>query len=87
MSKENTPLKSQTNISKTSTKSNTNLYQFYINNNELNREYKFKDNKVDTTKYNVITFLPKALMYQFMRPANVYFLFCAIIQCIQQYLL
>ena len=83
MSQEQTPLKSQSNISKSSTaRSQSNLYQFYINDDELNKEFKFKDNKVDTTKYNVITFLPKALMYQFMRPANVYFLFCAIIQCI-----
>ena len=83
MSHEQTPLKSQSNLSKSSTaRSQSNLYQFYINNDELNKEFKFKDNKVDTTKYNVITFLPKALMYQFMRPANVYFLFCAIIQCI-----
>ena len=59
------------------------LYQFYINNTLLNdKEFHFKDNKVDTTKYNFITFLPKALLFQFMRPANVYFLICAIIQCI-----
>ena len=59
------------------------LYQFYINNNQKNTsEFKFKDNKVDTTKYNVITFLPKALLFQFMRLANIYFLICAIIQCI-----
>ena len=59
------------------------LYTFYVNDNEANkRDYKFKDNKVDTTKYNVVTFLPKALFIQFMRPANIYFLVCAIIQCI-----
>ena len=59
------------------------LYKFYVNDNEANkRDYKFKDNKVDTTKYNVVTFLPKALFIQFMRPANIYFLVCAIIQCI-----
>ena len=59
------------------------LYQFNINDNLKNEnEYHFKDNKVDTTKYNCITFLPKSLLYQFMRLANVYFLVCAIIQCI-----
>ena len=59
------------------------LYEFYINNNEKNaKDHHFKDNKVDTTKYNIFTFLPKALLFQFMRLANVYFLFCAIIQCI-----
>ena len=35
-----------------------------------------------TTKYNIFTFLPKGLFYQFMRLANVYFLFTAILQCI-----
>ena len=63
--------------------SNNNLYEFYVNNNLSNKlNYHFKDNKIDTTKYNCITFLPKALLFQFMRPANVYFLICAIIQCI-----
>ena len=69
-------------ITQTQTK-NENLYQFYINNNEGNAsDYKFKDNKIDTTKYNIFTFLPKALLFQFMRLANVYFLICAILQCI-----
>ena len=59
------------------------FYSFYINNNERNKEeYHFKNNKIDTTKYNIITFLPKGLLYQFMRLANVYFLFTAILQCI-----
>ena len=59
------------------------LYEFHINNNLKNNEdYHFKDNRVDTTKYNIITFLPKALFYQFVRVANIYFLACAILQCI-----
>ena len=59
------------------------LYEFYINNSLKNKEeYHFKDNSVDTTKYNIITFLPKALLYQFMRVANIYFLCCAVLQCI-----
>ena len=59
------------------------LYEFYINNAQKNEEeYKFKDNCVDTKKYNIITFLPKALLYQFVRIANVYFLVCAILQCL-----
>ena len=59
------------------------FYSFYINNNERNKEeYHFKNNKIDTTKYNIFTFLPKGLLYQFMRLANVYFLFTAILQCI-----
>ena len=59
------------------------LYEFYINNSIKNtEEYHFKDNCVNTKKYNIITFLPKALIYQFVRIANVYFLACAILQCI-----
>ncbi len=59
------------------------FYQFYICNKEKNRkELKFKSNEVDTRKYNIITFLPKALFYQFNRPANIYFLITAILQCI-----
>ena len=62
---------------------NIKKYQFYINKPEKNRkELFFKDNKISTTKYNIFTFLPKALLYQFMRLANIYFLFIAIIQSI-----
>ena len=64
-------------------KKKSNLYEFYINDSKKNEEeYMFKDNRVDTTKYNIITFLPKALFYQFKRVANIYFLVCAILQCI-----
>ena len=63
--------------------SNFNLYQFYISNSKKNKEdLKFKSNEIDTRKYNFITFLPKALFYQFVRPANIYFLISAILQCI-----
>ena len=59
------------------------FYQFYINNAKRNKEeLKFKSNEVDTRKYNFVTFLPKALFYQFNRPANIYFLISAILQCI-----
>ena len=62
---------------------NFSLYQFYINNQEKNKkELKYKSNEVDTRKYNFITFLPKALFFQFNRPANIYFLISAILQCI-----
>ena len=66
-----------------SSKHEKDFYTFYINDNQKNQEeFHFKNNKIDTTKYNVITFLPKGLLYQFMRLANVYFLFTAILQCI-----
>lgn len=32
------------------------------------------DNSIQTTKYNVLTFLPKNMMEQFSKLANVYFL-------------
>ena len=57
-------------------------YEFFINDNEKNREFKLKDNTITTTKYNFITFIPKGLLYQFARLPNVYFLFIAIIQSI-----
>ncbi|XP_024973098.1 probable phospholipid-transporting ATPase 4 [Cynara cardunculus var. scolymus] len=38
---------------------------------------KYVSNYISTTKYNVITFLPKALFEQFRRVANVYFLLAA----------
>ena len=60
-----------------------NFYQFYINNPSKNkRDLKFSSNEIDTRKYNIFTFLPKALFFQFARPANIYFLICAILQCI-----
>ena len=55
---------------------------FYINNNKKNLMYKLKDNTISTTKYNIFTFVPKGLLFQFSRWSNVYFLFTAIIQSI-----
>lgn len=40
---------------------------------------KYIDNYVSSTKYNIATFLPKALFEQFRRVANVYFLLCALL--------
>ena len=57
-------------------------FEFFINDNSKNLEFKLKDNTITTTKYNILTFIPKGLLYQFARLANVYFLFIAIIQSI-----
>ncbi|KAF6152261.1 hypothetical protein GIB67_005915 [Kingdonia uniflora] len=38
---------------------------------------RYPSNYISTTKYNVITFLPKAIFEQFRRVANVYFLMAA----------
>ena len=59
------------------------IYEFYINNMKKNtEELLYPNNKISTTKYNILTFLPKALLYQFARLANIYFVAMAIIQCI-----
>ena len=60
-------------------------YQFYINDNYRNNlEYHFKNNKINTRKYNWVTFVPHALLLQFARPANIYFLVAAILYCVPQ---
>ena len=77
-------IKKINNIPETNDKSDNidqNL-EFFINDNEQNRIYNLKNNKITTTKYNVFTFLPKGLFYQFLRLSNMYFLFTAIIQSI-----
>ena len=42
----------------------------------------YQSNYVSTTKYNILTFLPIALLRQFKRYANIYFLASALLQCI-----
>ena len=70
---------------KTTNQSENKPYQFYINNPERNQtEYMTKKNKINTRKYNWITFVPHALLIQFARPANIYFLISAILNCIPQ---
>ena len=53
----------------------------YCNQPHLHKKkpLKYCSNFISTTKYNPITFLPKALFEQFRRVANVYFLLAAII--------
>ncbi|XP_041994278.1 probable phospholipid-transporting ATPase 7 isoform X2 [Salvia splendens] len=40
---------------------------------------KYCSNYISTTKYNVVTFLPKAIFEQFRRVANLYFLLAAVL--------
>lgn len=50
----------------------------YINNPQrTNEEYEFTGNKITTSKYTVINFLPKNLFIQFHRVAYIYFLVIA----------
>src|SRR3989338_700372 len=53
----------------------TKLRTIYVNNEAMNAQFKFKKNKISTTKYNLLTFIPKNLIEQFKRIANLYFLF------------
>jgi len=43
---------------------------------------KFKNNSISTTKYNIITFIPKSIFFQFTRAANIYFLFISVLTCL-----
>lgn len=47
-------------------------------------ESDFVTNSITTCKYNLLTFLPKNLWYQFQKLANIYFLIIAILQVIPQ---
>jgi hypothetical protein len=51
-------------------------------NSSQNKEY--ADNTIKTAKYNIFTFLPFAVLYQFNNYFNIYFLFTAIILAIKE---
>ena len=78
--------KNDVNLSKSYSEKTINsklkFQEFYINDNIKNKEFKYKNNTISTTKYNVLTFIPKSLLIQFARLPNVYFLATAIIQSI-----
>jgi len=57
-------------------------YEFHINNHEANKVYEYRNNMINQAKYNIFTFLPMSLLFQFFRLANVYFLIIAILQLI-----
>jgi len=40
----------------------------------------FKNNEIHTSKYNVLTFLPKNLFYQFSKMSNLYFLTMSLLE-------
>lgn len=52
-----------------------------IGNSDDNKKT-FISNYISTTKYTIINFLPKALLLQFRRYANIYFLVMAVLQSI-----
>lgn len=55
------------------------LRTFEIN-DILHNTRSFRSNKIDTSKYNIITFIPKNLIEQFSKLANIYFLLMMILQ-------
>ena len=59
-------------------------YVVYLNDRVENSKLKYPNNYVQTTKYSMLTFIPKCIFYQFMRLANIYFLLTAIVQSIPQ---
>ncbi|EFY98750.2 phospholipid-translocating P-type ATPase [Metarhizium robertsii] len=52
----------------------------HLNNPPANSANKYVDNHISTAKYNIATFLPKFLLEQFSKFANVFFLFTAGLQ-------
>ncbi|CAN6305229.1 unnamed protein product [Urochloa humidicola] len=55
------------------------LRTVYCNDREANAPVGYKGNSVSTTKYSILTFLPKGLFEQFRRVANLYFLMISIL--------
>ena len=52
----------------------------HLKNPPANAASKYVDNHISTAKYNPITFLPKFLLEQFSKFANIFFLFTAALQ-------
>lgn len=53
----------------------------FCNESQLHKikPHKYPSNHISTTKFNFVTFLPKALFEQFRRVANFYFLLAAVL--------
>eukprot|EP00743_Colponemidia_sp_Colp-15_P004618 GILK01004978.1.p1 GENE.GILK01004978.1~~GILK01004978.1.p1 ORF type:complete len:825 (-),score=177.01 GILK01004978.1:1009-3483(-) len=54
----------------------------YVNDPEKNLPSRFPTNFVRTSKYTIVSYIPKSLLIQFRRVANFYFLATAILQSI-----
>ncbi|KIM48588.1 hypothetical protein M413DRAFT_437796 [Hebeloma cylindrosporum] len=53
---------------------------FFDSKGKVRREHVYTSNQVITSKYSLITFLPRNLLEQFRRIANIFFLLIAILQ-------
>jgi len=58
-------------------KSHSHPHSHLINLSKIPNEM---DNKISTSKYTLLTFIPKILIEQFTKAANIYFLIIAILQ-------
>ena len=58
------------------------IIEFGEKNKHLSNNNKFGNNIIKTTKYNVITLVPKSLFYQLCRASNIYFLCVSILNCL-----
>uniref|UniRef100_A0A2K6L0N6 Phospholipid-transporting ATPase n=1 Tax=Rhinopithecus bieti TaxID=61621 RepID=A0A2K6L0N6_RHIBE len=54
------------------------------NDREYNEKFQYVDNRIHTSKYGILTFLPINLFEQFQRVANAYFLCLLILQLIPE---
>ncbi|XP_055338494.1 phospholipid-transporting ATPase ID-like [Paramacrobiotus metropolitanus] len=54
--------------------------EIFINQHDQNAQFRYANNYIKTSKYNVLTFLPKNLFEQFQRLANVYFFVLMLLQ-------
>ncbi|XP_073424573.1 probable phospholipid-transporting ATPase IM isoform X1 [Dendrobates tinctorius] len=54
------------------------------NDRDYNEKFKYANNGIKTSKYNILSFLPINLFEQFQRVANAYFLFLLILQLIPE---
>lgn len=59
------------------------VVEFGFSNPSIENNNMFPDNTITTTKYNIITFVPKSLLLQFRRAANIYFLIVTILTCMK----
>ena len=72
------------NIENTEKKNQRKLYINTFNDNNFEQTEKFCNNKIRTSKYTLLTFLPLALFYQFNSAFNLFFLVTAIITVIPE---